>query len=478
MSANNSTTTINSSVPPPRPKSPPKKGGPPPRPKTSPAKSKTPEKTVDNKWNAFDDVDGGFSSVFGGGGTTVNNNSSDPFGTSDPFASTTQDTTAAPLTTQSDPFSSNNFSSTALQNTNPVSNNAQPSQNGFSDPFASSFAQPTNNFNAFNSESTAEPSKPEDPWTATENAQPKQNFDTWANEPTTSFTGEEEPFGSESQTRDPFDSKNEDPFADTSKTSFDDPFLSKPDPFTTAGTTCSKPTHKAIFPFEARSKDELTFKPDDQLVVVPPGAEEDVDQGWLKGFVLSDPSKIGVFPGNYVQEIPTNSIGSEKSAFSRAENSPQPGQGTIYDPPKTMLVKHNFKAQKSTQLSLEVGKKVVVAEQHKDWYYGWPLYHSLDMSEGSNKKAWFPVEFVEEVNEPEINLSKKKKDKKRSESPVKRRAPKPPNESKVEMKTFVAQYAYYGNDSDLSFEKGQVILVEKPEGECQFFLKKGLVLVI
>ena len=47
-----------------------------------------------------------------------------------------------------------------------------------------------------------------------------------------------------------------------------------------------------------------------------------------------------------------------------------------------------------------------------------------------------------------------------------------------EMKTFVAQYAYYGNDSDLSFEKGQVILVEKPEGECQFFLKKGFVLVI
>jgi len=126
---------------------------------------------------------------------------------------------------------------------------------------------------------------------------------------------------------------------------------------------------------------------------------------------------------------------------------------------------------------------MLVEEQHNDWYYG---YNASD----ATSKGWFPVSFVEDCTEqvssetassgmPSMNSPQKQQNnhlspqkpqqESRSKSPVKRPAPKPPGSSKTnntanqsQLKSFVAAYPYHGNEkSDLSFESGQVILVER-----------------
>jgi hypothetical protein len=146
-------------------------------------------------------------------------------------------------------------------------------------------------------------------------------------------------------------------------------------------------------------------------------------------------------------------------------------------------VKHKFLSQKSRDLSLEKGNVMLVEEQHNDWYFG---YNASD----ATSKGWFPVSFVEDCTEqvssetassgmPSMNSPQKQQNnhlspqkptsqESRSKSPVKRPAPKPPGSSKTnntsanQLKSFVAAYSYHGNEkSDLSFESGQVILVER-----------------
>jgi hypothetical protein len=55
----------------------------------------------------------------------------------------------------------------------------------------------------------------------------------------------------------------------------------------------------ALFDYKACYEDELGFKKGDAMTVT----EEVVGQkGWFKGFLATDTARIGLIPGNYIQE--------------------------------------------------------------------------------------------------------------------------------------------------------------------------------
>ena len=53
--------------------------------------------------------------------------------------------------------------------------------------------------------------------------------------------------------------------------------------------------HVAVYPYNAKERDELSFLSGDTVVVV----QKD-PSGWWKGYVVGKPDSVGVFPASYL----------------------------------------------------------------------------------------------------------------------------------------------------------------------------------
>lgn len=55
-----------------------------------------------------------------------------------------------------------------------------------------------------------------------------------------------------------------------------------------------------MYDCEADNDDELTFEEGDVIVVIN---EETEDENWMEGYLLSDPTKRGLFPVSFVHML-------------------------------------------------------------------------------------------------------------------------------------------------------------------------------
>ena len=93
-------------------------------------------------------------------------------------------------------------------------------------------------------------------------------------------------------------------------------------------TGAMKEQCRALFPYKAHNDDELTLEEGDIITIL---SKEVQDEGWWKGVLRG---KVGVFPDNFVEELPPVPI----EEVSRPPQRPFfPSQGRIFIPCSTLL---------------------------------------------------------------------------------------------------------------------------------------------
>ncbi|XP_043538848.1 intersectin-2-like isoform X2 [Chiloscyllium plagiosum] len=253
-------------------------------------------------------------------------------------------------------------------------------------------------------------------------------------------------------------------------------------------------TYRALYPFEARNYDELSFQAGD-LIEVDETTEG--ESGWLYGTMRG---KSGWFPVNYVEKMTEseaplspkrallppskpssttstspgphaqNKISDEGSfqssrGFSGISGSPiwqksaftptlPPGSGSpIYDQVENVktfkaLALCSWTAKKENHLNFSKDDVIDVLEQQDNWWFG----------EVRGGKGWFPRSYVKIIAdqtqssvEPEPIYAKISK----SSSPISQ-----------PVEEYIALYPYESAEAgDLTFMEGEVVLVTKKEGE-------------
>ncbi|CAF1111278.1 unnamed protein product [Adineta ricciae] len=150
----------------------------------------------------------------------------------------------------------------------------------------------------------------------------------------------------------------------------------------TSAQATSQPICKALalHSFYAQTSRELSFKKGDLLLV-----RRRINDDWLEG-VFQD--SVGIFPLNYVELFPLEV--NEQENLSSDYDMEHEAEGEA-------IVKYDFIPQKSFELQLRKGDKVVLLRRlDENWYEG-----RLNHIEGI-----FPAAYVETVKEPPDNLSK------------------------------------------------------------------------
>nr|XP_047921665.1 intersectin-2 isoform X4 [Anser cygnoides] len=253
--------------------------------------------------------------------------------------------------------------------------------------------------------------------------------------------------------------------------------------------------YRALYPFEARNHDEMSFNTGDIIQV----DEKNVGEpGWLYG---SFQGRIGWFPCNYVEKIPegekplspkkallpptvslsTTSAASEplspsksaeesdyqnvrfsslnvntawqqKSAFTRTVSpgsvSPIHGQGQPVENLKAQAL-CSWTAKKDNHLNFSKNDIITVLEQQENWWFG----------EVHGGRGWFPKSYVKLLPGSEI----KKEEPEAIYAAVKK---KTNTQSYTVGEEYVALYSYSSSEpGDLTFTEGEEILVTQKEGE-------------
>ncbi|NXP52558.1 ITSN2 protein, partial [Heliornis fulica] len=253
--------------------------------------------------------------------------------------------------------------------------------------------------------------------------------------------------------------------------------------------------YRALYPFEARNHDEMSFNTGDIIQV----DEKTVGEpGWLYG---SFQGHFGWFPCNYVEKIPegekslspkkallpptvslsTTSAASEplspsksaeesdyqnipfsslnvntawqqKSAFTRTVSpgsvSPIHGQGQPVENLKAQAL-CSWTAKKDNHLNFSKHDIITVLEQQENWWFG----------EVHGGRGWFPKSYVKLLPGSEI----KKEEPEAIYAAVNK---KPNTQSYVAGEEYVALYSYSSAEpGDLTFMEGEEILVTQKEGE-------------
>ncbi|XP_062971974.1 intersectin-2 isoform X2 [Elgaria multicarinata webbii] len=253
--------------------------------------------------------------------------------------------------------------------------------------------------------------------------------------------------------------------------------------------------YKALYPFEARNHDEMSFNSGDIIQVVE---KTDGEPGWLYG---SFQGHFGWFPCNYVEKIPENekafsppkkallpptvslptaSISVEplspsqpaeetdyqnasfsslnvnawqkKSAFTRTVSpgsvSPIHGQGQVVENLKAQAL-CSWTAKKDNHLNFSKNDIITVLEQQENWWFG----------EAGGGRGWFPKSYVKILPgheyqrvEPEAVYAAVNK--------------KLTTPSYTLGEEYIALYSYTSSEpGDLTFTEGEEILVTQKDGE-------------
>ncbi|XP_069092135.1 intersectin-2 isoform X1 [Pleurodeles waltl] len=254
--------------------------------------------------------------------------------------------------------------------------------------------------------------------------------------------------------------------------------------------------YTALYPFEARNSDELSFSVGDIIQVDEKTMGE---PGWLYG---SFNGNVGWFPSNYVEKaaesenvsspkkalvpptislsvtslpvkplspnkptavsesdyqnvgfpgLTVNTTWQKTSAFTRTLSpgsvSPIHGQGQAVESLKAKAL-CSWTAKKDNHLNFSKNDIITVVEQQENWWFG--EVHGL--------KGWFPKSYVkilpgsEKSNEQEAVYAVVNK--------------KSASSSSVPGEEYVALYTYTSSEpGDLTFSEGDVIIVSQKEGE-------------
>ncbi|XP_072263549.1 intersectin-2 isoform X1 [Pyxicephalus adspersus] len=254
--------------------------------------------------------------------------------------------------------------------------------------------------------------------------------------------------------------------------------------------------YKALYPFEARNADELSFNAGDTLQVDENTAGE---PGWLYGCLGGN---VGWFPSNYAERMPetdkslspkkallpptisvsstsppakslsppkpsevdmeyqnlpfsslnVNSTWQKTSAFTRTISpgsvSPIHGQGQPVEEVKAQAL-CSWTAKKDNHLNFTKNDIITVLEQQENWWFG----------EVRGQKGWFPKSYVKilpgaenKSPEPEPLYAAVKK--------------KPATPSYTPAEDYVALYPYSSTEpGDLTFNEGDIIQVSQKDGE-------------
>uniref|UniRef100_A0A452IWE8 Intersectin 2 n=1 Tax=Gopherus agassizii TaxID=38772 RepID=A0A452IWE8_9SAUR len=206
--------------------------------------------------------------------------------------------------------------------------------------------------------------------------------------------------------------------------------------------------YRALYSFEARNNDEMSFNSGDVIQV----DEKTVGEpGWLYG---SFQGHFGWFPCNYVEKISEN----EKALSpKRALLPPTVLLSTTSASPEPLRTVENLKAQalcswtakKDNHLNFSKNDVITVLEKQENWWFG----------EVHGGRGWFPKSYVKILpgnenkrEEPETFYAAVNK--------------KPSTPSYTIGEEYVALYSYTSAEpGDLTFAEGEEILVIQKDGE-------------
>ncbi|XP_059516401.1 intersectin-2 isoform X2 [Myotis daubentonii] len=252
--------------------------------------------------------------------------------------------------------------------------------------------------------------------------------------------------------------------------------------------------YRALYHFEARSHDEMSFNSGDIIQVDEKTTGE---PGWLYG---SFQGKFGWFPCNYVEKMPSseksvspkkamlpptvslsatstseslssnqpasvtdyqnvsfsnltvNTSWQKKSAFTRTVSpgsvSPIHGQGQVVENLKAQAL-CSWTAKKDNHLNFSKHDVITVLEQQENWWFG----------EVHGGRGWFPKSYVKIIPGSEV----------RREEPEALYAAvnkKPTSAAYTVGEEYIALYPYSSVEpGDLTFSEGEEILVTQKDGE-------------
>ncbi|CAO2604006.1 ITSN2 [Lemmus lemmus] len=252
--------------------------------------------------------------------------------------------------------------------------------------------------------------------------------------------------------------------------------------------------YRALYPFEARNHDEMSFNSGDVIQV----DEKTVGEpGWLYG---SFRGKFGWFPCNYVEKIPSsekapspkkallpptgslsatsassqplcstqpasvtdyqnvsfsnltvNTSWQKKSAFTRTVSpgsvSPIHGQGQAVENLKAQAL-CSWTAKKENHLNFSKHDVITVLEQQENWWFG----------EVHGGRGWFPKSYVKIIPGSEV--------KREPEALYAAVNKKPTSTVYPAGEEYIALYPYSSVEpGDLTFNEGEEILVTQKDGE-------------
>uniref|UniRef100_A0A8C8HVA1 Intersectin-1 n=1 Tax=Oncorhynchus tshawytscha TaxID=74940 RepID=A0A8C8HVA1_ONCTS len=243
--------------------------------------------------------------------------------------------------------------------------------------------------------------------------------------------------------------------------------------------------YRALYPFDARSHDEITITPGDIVMV---DESQTGEPGWLGGELKG---KTGWFPANYAEKIPEtevpmslrasaattgaapklasrltpNAVSTtptagpggqlrQRSAFTPATltgSSPSPvlGQGEKVEGLQAQAL-YPWRAKKDNHLNFNKSHVITVLEQQDMWWFG----------EVQGQRGWFPKSYVKLISGPvrKPSIAYRQLNKKFYKQTLLLRCCVFPE--------YIAMYTYESNEQgDLTFQQGDVIVVTKKEGD-------------
>lgn len=152
--------------------------------------------------------------------------------------------------------------------------------------------------------------------------------------------------------------------------------------------------YRAIYEFNARNSDEITFQPGD-IVMVP--FEQNAEPGWLAGEINGH---TGWFPESYVEKIENveETVNENISDYTQPEESKIPTESTFDSSEPTgddtYISCYPYESTEPGDLTFGAGEYIVVTKKDGNWWTGTI----------GNRTGMFPANYVQDAGSAQANL--------------------------------------------------------------------------
>uniref|UniRef100_A0AAX7VYV6 Intersectin 1 (SH3 domain protein) n=1 Tax=Astatotilapia calliptera TaxID=8154 RepID=A0AAX7VYV6_ASTCA len=225
--------------------------------------------------------------------------------------------------------------------------------------------------------------------------------------------------------------------------------------------------YRALYPFDARSHDEISITPGDVIMV---DESQTGEPGWLGGELRG---RTGWFPANYAERIPDSeapitlrsTVSATTSSTQQPMTTPPPAPGhTASSTTVTAVIVcvsqgekveglqaqalYPWRAKKENHLNFNKNEIITVLEQQDMWWLG-------ELQTG--QRGWFPKSYVKLISVTNANVGEF--------------AETSASFSSLTLSScfhteYVAMYTYESNEQgDLSFQQGDIVVVTRKEGD-------------